>query len=203
MRKLLIVLPRLVISVLKLSCYRLAYGSRLKIAAWKKVFVGPGSDIDLTRGDGELHLMGKAVLRRNTLLKVSAGSLKIGERFFANTGSSITCNHKISIGENVLLGENVHIYDHDHTFGVGTLVVDEGLVGRQVTIGNNVWIGTNAVVLKGSDIGSDSVIGAGVIVRGTIPPGSLVTGGSEVICRPIVGTNEGKGERLERHWKID
>jgi acetyltransferase-like isoleucine patch superfamily enzyme len=45
-----------------------------------------------------------------------------------------------------------------------------------VIIENDVWIGTGAVVLKGTRIGHGSIIGAGSVVSGNIPPRSLVVG---------------------------
>jgi maltose O-acetyltransferase len=43
-------------------------------------------------------------------------------------------------------------------------------------IEDDVWIGFNAIVLKGSRIGTRSVVAAGSVVMGTIPPDSLYIG---------------------------
>ena len=45
-----------------------------------------------------------------------------------------------------------------------------------IRIGNNVWVGAQASVLKGTTIGSDSVIGFGAVVRGVVPDGVVLTG---------------------------
>jgi acetyltransferase-like isoleucine patch superfamily enzyme len=45
-----------------------------------------------------------------------------------------------------------------------------------VTISDNVWVGLSALVLKGSTVGKDSVVGAGSVVRGQVPPGVVVAG---------------------------
>ena len=44
-----------------------------------------------------------------------------------------------------------------------------------ITIGNNVFIGTQSAILGGVEIGNNSVIGAGVVLKNTkIPPDTLV-----------------------------
>lgn len=78
----------------------------------------------------------------------------------------------ISIGDNVLLSPYVAIVTHDPTLAHHT---GQTRLGR-VDIGDRVMVGTSAVILPGTNIGEDSVIGAGTVVRGEIPPGSLVMG---------------------------
>lgn len=52
-----------------------------------------------------------------------------------------------------------------------------------ITIGDNVWIGTGSLVLKGVHIGTDSVVGAGTVVRSDIPPRVVVTGNPQQIVK--------------------
>ena len=61
----------------------------------------------------------------------------------------------------------------------------ESLLGGAlpVTIGNNVFIGTKAVILKGTTIGDNCIVGAGSVVRGTFPDGVVIAGNpAKVIC---------------------
>lgn len=46
----------------------------------------------------------------------------------------------------------------------------------ETIIGNDVWIGTNAIILKGVNVGTGAVIGAGTIVTKDVPPYSVVVG---------------------------
>jgi acetyltransferase-like isoleucine patch superfamily enzyme len=50
-------------------------------------------------------------------------------------------------------------------------------------IGCDVWIATRATILSGSEIGHGSVIGAGAVVSGVIPPYSIVAGNPGRIIR--------------------
>lgn len=44
---------------------------------------------------------------------------------------------------------------------------------KDVTIGDNVWIGVSCIIMKGVNIGKDSVIGAGSVVTNDIPDGVI------------------------------
>jgi len=47
-----------------------------------------------------------------------------------------------------------------------------------IVIGRNVWIGNNAIILKGTEIGDNSVIGAGAVVTGGKLPSNVVIAGN-------------------------
>jgi tetrahydrodipicolinate N-succinyltransferase len=71
---------------------------------------------------------------------------------------------------------------------------------REVTvIGNDVWLGYNAVVLGGAHIGHGSVIGAGAVVRGVIPPYSVVIGNPGVVVKKRFSEEKIK-KLLELAW---
>ncbi|MEX0350394.1 MAG: CatB-related O-acetyltransferase [Paracoccaceae bacterium] len=55
---------------------------------------------------------------------------------------------------------------------------------RDTVIGHDVWIGYGALILPGARIGSGTIIGAGSVVRGDIPPYSVVTGNPARVIRP-------------------
>lgn len=45
---------------------------------------------------------------------------------------------------------------------------------KPVKIGNNVWIGANTIILRGTEIGDNYVIGAGCVVKGKYNKGSVI-----------------------------
>ena len=47
---------------------------------------------------------------------------------------------------------------------------------KEVIIEENVWIGEKAIVLKGSKIGKNSIIGAGSVVNGVVPENVVFAG---------------------------
>lgn len=56
-----------------------------------------------------------------------------------------------------------------------------------IRIGNNVWIGANCVILRGTVIGDNSVVGAGTVLKGIYPPDSLIVQKREtqVLQKPL------------------
>jgi len=101
------------------------------------------------------------------------GTLEIGERTYFNRYCMISAHEHVKIGNRCMFGPGVKIFDnnHKHTIKNG---VSCKLNTAPVTIQDNCWIGSNVIILKGSNIGKNCVIGAGCIIHGNIPEGSVV-----------------------------
>lgn len=123
-----------------------------------------------------LKLSGLPSVRKDLSVMIGkAGEVRIGKGCFFNNHCSINCEEAVSIGDNCLFGEGVKIYDSDHRFrNPNLLIKDQGNKCASVTIGNNCWLGSNVIVLKGTTIGSNSVVGGGCVVSGHFPAGSIV-----------------------------
>lgn len=85
----------------------------------------------------------------------------------------ISVQESVSIGENCMFGPGVKIFDNDHCFSAQNGVSSQ-LKTAPIHIGRNCWLASDVIVLKGSVIGDNCVIGAGCIISGNIPDGSLV-----------------------------
>ena len=68
----------------------------------------------------------------------------------------------------------------------------------RVAIGKRVFVGTGAVILAGSRIGDDSIIGALAVVRGEVPPGSLVVGNPARVVSDVESFAERHGDAVAR-----
>jgi maltose O-acetyltransferase len=88
----------------------------------------------------------------------------------------------ITIDDYVTLGPYVALITHDASLAHYT---GHTRLGR-VSVGKRVNVGAGAVLLPGTTIGEDSVIGAGAVVHGDVPPGSLVVGNPAEVS-PIKG----------------
>lgn len=112
------------------------------------------------------------VYGNSELVCLNEGFLNVGDAVFINRNCNIVCRKNIKIGDCCRFGPNVCIYDHDHEYNYSG-VTDSYKLG-DIIIEKNCWLGANAVILRDSHIGEGSVIGAGVVIKGCIPPHSLV-----------------------------
>ena len=134
---------------------------------------------------GGLVSLSKGVkINRNVTIAAVGGIIEIGRRCSLGRNCTIVAHEKISIGENCMFGPGVTMYDHDHLFD-STGVITQGYKTGAISIGRQCWIGANAIILRGTQIGDGCVIGAGTVVRGVIPPHSIVTNNREMIVKPI------------------
>jgi len=93
---------------------------------------------------------------------------EIGESFFIDHGTGVV------IGETTIIGKNVKIYQ-GVTLGALSVRKVDGDRKRHPTIEDDVTIYANAVILGGETVvGHGSVIGGGVWIVESVPPGSKI-----------------------------
>ena len=105
-----------------------------------------------------------------------SGNPVIGKGTYIGGFSEINAkNSRVNIGKNCDIASFVTINtadSHKKCIGLSTKIFRQ-----KIKIGNNVFIGSHCAILGGAEIGNNSVIAAGTIVRkGKIPPFSLVIG---------------------------
>jgi acetyltransferase-like isoleucine patch superfamily enzyme len=111
----------------------------------------------------------------------------------------------IELGEGCTISSFIRILTHDwslHTVGKAFGVKTEQPLGRTlpIKIGDYVFVGTGSIIMPGAEIGRGSIIGAGTVVRGKIPPYSIVIGSPGQIVGDTRQYFEGKTKiKVERH----
>jgi acetyltransferase-like isoleucine patch superfamily enzyme len=88
---------------------------------------------------------------------------------------------KVTIGDFVAIGPGTKIFSYSNHYAPGTHVTDERITA-DVVIGDNVFIGANSCVLPGSVVGSNVVVAAGSVVKGTLESNCIYGG---VPCRKL------------------
>lgn len=96
------------------------------------------------------------------------------------SGTVIGAYKSITIKDNVQCGANTLITDGDWH-------MDDPRVGppKDIIINNNVWLGYGVIVLKGIEIGENSIIGAGSIVASNIPANVIAAGNPCKVIKEI------------------
>jgi FkbH-like protein len=105
------------------------------------------------------------------LATAPGATLAIGDGVTINFGCTLSAEQSVTLGHRVSLGPYVRIADHDDP--------DDPAPGKPqpVTLGDDVWLAARVRVLRGATIGAGTVVTAGSVVSGNLPPG-VVAGGS-------------------------
>ena len=91
--------------------------------------------------------------------------------------NTVNCYLDIEFGAATIVADWVYVCDFDHVYtDVNLPIKDQGIVKTPVRIGPDCWIGVKATVLRGSVVGEGCVLAAHTVVRGAVPPRSIVGG---------------------------
>jgi acetyltransferase-like isoleucine patch superfamily enzyme len=83
----------------------------------------------------------------------------------------------IEIGRDVLMGPCVTVLSEDHVYLDDRVTIkSQGVVEEPTVIEDDVWLGAGSIVLGGAHICKGAVVAAGAVVRGMVPPYSVVAG---------------------------
>jgi acetyltransferase-like isoleucine patch superfamily enzyme len=106
--------------------------------------------------------------KKNAFIEVGENSRLNGVYIHAQEGITIGKNCVIASGVNIIDSNGHILHSSNRTIGR-----DEA---KEIIIGDNVWIGLNSIILKGTTIGNNSVVGAGSVVKGFFPDNSIIQG---------------------------
>lgn len=127
--------------------------------------------------NAKLYLGKRVVISYDTDIgAINDGIIRIGNGVYLGPRCMLSAHREINIGDGCLFGPDVKVFDNNHKFAPGSGVVKGTHRSASVNIGHNVWLGANVVILKGVDIGDGAVVGAGCIIRSTVPAGAVVRG---------------------------
>ncbi len=109
-----------------------------------------------------------------TLRCDSFHNFRFGKRCYIGPGCHFDALGGIELADYVIVGPHVRIWSYNHDFRSEMVPYGPKNTLLPVRIGKGAWIGLQALILPGSQIGEGSIVGAGAIVRGIIPPHSIV-----------------------------
>ncbi|MDO5147875.1 MAG: acyltransferase [Oscillospiraceae bacterium] len=127
---------------------------------------------------GSTVLLGKKIrVHSGSKIKTRKGArLIIGDNVKINYNCIIVCQDSISIGSGTEFGPSVYLYDHDHDYrkGLSSNSNDETFKRAPIKIGEKCWIGANTVILRGTELGDNCVVGAGCVLNGKYESNSVI-----------------------------
>lgn len=122
-------------------------------------------------------------------MNIASASYIDPSAFFDNYDYSM-----ITIGNNVTISRDVLLLTHDFSITKGLVAMQEKKIGRfqkKIEIGDNCFIGARVIILPGTTIGDNVIIGSGAVVKGMIPSDSVVVGNpAKVVANTMEWTNK-------------
>jgi len=132
-----------------------------------------------------VHIIGSPGKRTSLVvwpLKEETAGITIGDYTVIGPSVRISAALDIDIGRNCLIGTNAYITDCDWHDTVNRAWSGEP---RPIKLEDNVWIGDSAIICKGVTVGKNSVVGAGSVVRTSIPADSVAVGNPAQVVREL------------------
>ena len=134
------------------------------------------------RFDGTAHIG-----RGSKILVVTNALMEIGDNFAISASSTIVSYKKIVFGRDIQFSWDCLVMDSD----THNIYNEEGQISNQpsaIKFGNKVWICNGCMILKGTEIPSNCVIGAHSVVSGhKFKSNSIIVGSPAKIVKKIKG----------------
>lgn len=131
------------------------------ISLGDRVYVGRNSIVYCKNGDivleGQVNISSSCTLFSSGLLTIGAGTVVAAYSYLLSGGE----------------------YDYASPLPFSA---QPGKPARETRIGPDCWIGAHVTVIDGSSVGAHCVVGAGALVTGSLPPGTLAVG---IPARPV------------------
>lgn len=124
-----------------------------------------------------------------SLISESGGDILIGEGAHIGPFTTIGAVSKVEIGEYAMISSYVDIMDNNNhpvhpaarlkmnSDGVNSPLKRWKYSGSSpVRVGRNTWVGKRAIILKGVEVGENSIIATGAVVTKSVQPNSIAAG---------------------------
>ena len=166
---------------------KLKYRGRIWFRGVPAIYAFPGSKIEFKcgRNSGKIHIFSHplsnmiGLSQRVIIVAKNGGAIEINEGV-CMSGCTIYSMESVTIGRNTDIGAGCKIIDNDfHPLPYSQRCpkdqVDK-IKKSPIFIGEGCFIGANALILKGTSLGKNCVVGAGSVVTGVWPDNSIIAG---------------------------
>jgi len=114
---------------------------------------------------------------RSSMLSSLGAGLSFGKNSGCGAYSFIGAGGPIRIGEHVIMGQHVSFHAENHNFSrIDVPIRMQGVTKLGITLEDDCWVGANVIFLDGCHVGRGCVVAAGAVVRGDVPPFSVIAG---------------------------
>jgi maltose O-acetyltransferase len=172
----------------------------------KKAIIGKNflfnKNSEILSDDKENINISNNVMMFGKLVSSGKGVISLGEFTNIREGCKIFCSKSVTIGDYVIFADNVIISDTNHHPvhpSDRIKMIKSGwssdfwkwkhAESSPIIIGSNVWLGQYSRVLKGVEIGENSIVGSNSIVTKNVPPNCIVAGNPAKIVKKDIHLN--------------
>lgn len=159
------------------------------IGSHNRIFIGDSCIINkcnvLLSGDNNTLIIDeKARLLGGAVITLDGnGTLHIGKNAGIRKVSFLAKDASIEIGELCMFSNDIIVRNHDSHKVIN---LEDGKISnlaQDIVLGRHVWIGQNVTILKGCNIGDDSILALGSVVTKSCPPNSIMAGNPAKIVK--------------------
>ena len=152
----------------------------LKIALGDNVIIDDDCTLDAKGESNDGITIGDMVtIGRFSSIVCKDADIDIGSH--VNIGSNVKViaanKGKIVVGNSIDIGSSCHFsggsYDYSNA---EQLPSSQRIETKGINVEDLAWIGAGVIILDGATIGTKSIVGAGAVVTGDIPPNSIAAG---------------------------
>jgi acetyltransferase-like isoleucine patch superfamily enzyme len=120
----------------------------------------------------------KVEIKEGARVTARSGLIRMGDDVAVGMRCTINCgSDELTIGNHVRIAQDAYITTMNHDISrTDTTIAYQGVTHQPVVIEDDVWIATRVIILPGVRVGKGSVLGAGAVVTGDIPPYSVAAG---------------------------
>ena len=166
--------------------YRKAY-----FKGWSVIHAFPGCSIKIGNGTSFYSSFSSNMLgiyQRCILVARYGVKIEIGENC-GISGSTIYAWNCIKIGDFTRVGVNCKIIDNDFhpiEYKYRHQALNKEYTRRApIIIGKDCFIGMNSIILKGTTLGNNVIVGAGSVVHGSFPDNVIIAGNPAKIVKQL------------------
>jgi acetyltransferase-like isoleucine patch superfamily enzyme len=126
--------------------------------------------------------------------------LRIGNRCSIGRGTHLVAHRSVLIGDDVMTGPHCYVTDQNHVYADPDAPVGQQWPSDEpVEIGGGSWLGAGAVILPGTRLGRNTVVGASAVVRGHYPDHAVLAGVPAKVIRRYDSTVGWQPELRDLH----
>lgn len=170
--------------------YRLSH-RKLTYKGWSVIHSFKGSTIKIGDKTSLFSSFSSNMLglyQRCIIVARYGGKIEIGEHC-GISGSTIYAWDSIKIGNYTRVGANCKIIDNDfHPVELEyrhKALNEEHARRAPIEIGDDCFIGMNSIILKGTKLGNNVIVGAGSVVHGAFPDNCIIAGNPAKIVKQM------------------